>query len=242
MFLDISWINVLIVQSLSNSQSGLSSGAVGAVSIAKAGRGAKIGSRAIRVLRILRLVRLVRIAKLYKASQKIKITKEQGKISPSRRKSAHLKKLKHNLKGEERLNTNQVNLINSYSNANNEEFNLELELELQQKEEEEKIKESLNEDDLNEEDLDIPEESKVGKKLTDLTTKRTIVLVLSLLLAIILFNPDFYLPTLTAMNLGLKLFNEFQYLNDTDLKLSFDAYVEMFQVNKPFNNRTLLAL
>lgn len=78
--------------------------------------------------------------------------------------------------------------------------------------------------------LDLPEESKVGKKLTDLTTKRTIVLVLSLLLAIILFNPDFYLTTMTAMDFGLKIFNEFQSINDPNLKLCFDLYVNQFKV------------
>jgi len=55
MFLDIHWINIVILSSLGNNSDG--AGAVGAVQITKAGRGAKIGSRAIRVLRILRLVR-----------------------------------------------------------------------------------------------------------------------------------------------------------------------------------------
>jgi len=84
-------------------------------------------------------------------------------------------------------------------------------------------------EEIKEEELDIPDESKVGKKLTDLTTKRTIVLVLSLLMAIILFNPDFYLQTMTAMDLGLRIFGEFKDLNDPDYMRVFNLYVNQFK-------------
>jgi len=396
MFLDITWINSFIVNSLTGSGSGLTGGAVGAVSIAKAGRGAKIGSRAIRVLRILRLVRLVRIAKLYKASQQINVTKGKGEVKPARKRStvtrvgkdafknynrlksdkdkkkeedldkkrrqsqldpvamkrlsqadiqdqnrvseennnshsiqklgskqkieendignsvsklaSHAnatpskfgrgasKNIEDNKKLSKKTSKNAIQQINSLSkkeneanlspstnikkmnsngnlmgtetpspkkansrfendiespeidigNANKEDngnYDKLIELEPINNEEgsetkradEEKEKEKTedkkeDDDEVKEEDLDIPEESKVGKKLTDLTTKRTIVLVLSLLLAIILFNPDFYLQTLTAMDFGLKLFNEFKTITDPNLKICFDIYVEQFKV------------
>ena len=113
--------------------------------------------------------------------------------------------------------------IESEGNKNEED-------ETKKKNEKKDGEENLEVEEEDEKKLDLPEESKVGKKLTDLTTKRTIVLVLSLLLAIILFNPDFYLTTLTAMDFGLKIFNEFQSINDPNLKLCFDLYVNQFKV------------
>jgi hypothetical protein len=95
---------------------------------------------------------------------------------------------------------------------------------------EENNEEEEEREDVTEQDVDIPEESKVGKKLTDLTTKKTIVLVLSLLLAIILFNPDFYLETMTSMEFGLKIFNSFRRIDDPNLKTSFNLYINQFKV------------
>jgi preprotein translocase subunit SecF len=44
-----------------------------------------------------------------------------------------------------------------------------------------------------EEDIEVPQESKVGKKLSDLTTKRTIILVLAMLFSVPLFSDSTYL-------------------------------------------------
>jgi hypothetical protein len=52
----------------------------------------------------------------------------------------------------------------------------------------------VNEDDIDvdDEEIKIPEESKVGKKLSDLTTRRVIILVLSMLFSVPLFMPSTY--------------------------------------------------
>jgi len=42
--------------------------------------------------------------------------------------------------------------------------------------------------------VDIPQESRVGKKLSDLTTKRVIVLVLSMVICLGLFEVEFWRP------------------------------------------------
>lgn len=162
MLLDIHWVYEAILDAISSENSAR---AKSAANIAKAGRGARIGSRAIRVLRIMRLIRLVRISKLYKASQQLHI----------------------------------------------------------------KDKESTNGTD-----LEMPEESKVGKKLSDLTTKRVIILVLSMIFAIILFNPSFYYDSLSSMDFGIKIFNDFDSVYDPNLKRTFDIYVEQHkQISSP---------
>lgn len=43
------------------------------------------------------------------------------------------------------------------------------------------------------EDIEVPQESKVGKKLSDLTTKRTIILVLAMLFSVPLFSDSTYI-------------------------------------------------
>ena len=79
-------------------------------------------------------------------------------------------------------------------------------------------------------EVDIPEESKVGKKLTDLTTKRVIILVLSMMIAIMLFNPSLYYDPLSSMNFGIKIFNDFTSVLDPNLILAFNIYVDEHKV------------
>ncbi len=59
MCLDVSWIHNVIIDVLSEEGNSNANQALGATSIARAGRGARLGSRAIRILRILKLVRYV---------------------------------------------------------------------------------------------------------------------------------------------------------------------------------------
>ena len=152
MILDIHWFYLYIIN-LMGSDDG--SKIKSAATIAKAGRGARVGSRAVKILRILRIIRLVRIAKLYKA--KTKFSDDNNKNN----------------------NNNQI----------------------------------------------VSEESKVGKKLTDLTTRRVIILVLSMIIGVIIFNSTFYYSPMTSMDFGLKIFNDFDDIDDEAIKISFDLYV-----------------
>lgn len=80
----------------------------------------------------------------------------------------------------------------------------------------------------------VPEESKVGKKLTDLTTRRVIILVLSMIIGVILFNSNFYYSALTSMDFGMKIFNEFNDFTDPSFNLTFDIYVtEHYNISSP---------
>lgn len=73
---------------------------------------------------------------------------------------------------------------------------------------------------------DIPKESKTGKKLSELTSKRVILIVLALIVGIILFNTSFYYQTFTSMDFGIKVFKYFQTYNDPDLNMTFNIYVK----------------
>lgn len=153
MVLDIQWFYTFIINEISGN---LVPGSKikAAASIAKAGRGAKIGSRAVKILRVLRIIRLVRISRLYKASTKLGKNKK-GAIEPQL------------------------------------------------------------------------EESKIGKKLTELTTKRVIILVLSMIIGIIVFNSSFYYSTLNSIDFGMKIFNEISNPDDPTFSKLFNAYIEI---------------
>ncbi len=98
-----------------------------------------------------------------------------------------------------------------------------LEEERKKEEEEEEEEEDLN-------NITIPEESKVGKKLTDLTTKRVIVLVLSMIVSIIIFDPKFYYNATNSMEYGIEFFEDFKDLNDKNLLLIFNIYIDQHKV------------
>ncbi len=78
--------------------------------------------------------------------------------------------------------------------------------------------------------VQLPEESKVGKKLSDLTTKRIIVLVIILIIASMLFNANFYSDSQTSMSLGIAFFNFFPSVMDPDLLKAFSIYVDNHKV------------
>lgn len=98
---------------------------------------------------------------------------------------------------------------------------------LQRKRELEKAKrgESDNTNSLKMNNNNQQSESKVGKKLSDLTTSRVIILVLSMMIGIILFNSSFYYESNKSMDLGIKIFKTFDK-DDPNLKLTFDIYVK----------------
>ncbi len=76
-------------------------------------------------------------------------------------------------------------------------------------------------------------ESKVGKRLSELTTSRVIILVLSMMIGIILFNSSFYYEAKKSMDLGIKIFKSFDK-NDPNLNMTFDIYVnEHINISAP---------
>lgn len=77
----------------------------------------------------------------------------------------------------------------------------------------------------NEKEVKIPEESKVGKKLSDLTTKRLIIVVLAMLFSVPLFDNQTYLDTPNANNYGLLLLSNYE-LNSVGFNTSWEYYIQ----------------
>ena len=71
-------------------------------------------------------------------------------------------------------------------------------------------------------------ESNVGKQLSELTTSRVIVLVLTMMIGILLFNTSFYIESRSSMDLGIKIFKNFN-ITDPNLNLTFNIYVNEHQ-------------
>ena len=116
------------------------------VTLARASRGARIGTRAGRMARVIRLIRLVRIVKLYKSANQAMVNQE-GQVMEQ--KKSELQELK---------------AMKAASGA------------------------GLGAQNLPEGDIDLKTmllsdqmESKVGKKLSEITTRRVIILVLIML-------------------------------------------------------------
>ena len=60
-----------------------------------------------------------------------------------------------------------------------------------------------------EDEVHIPSESRVGKKLSDLTTKRVIFLVLMMLLILPLFDQEFYVETSKSWDFGVTALEDY---------------------------------
>lgn len=79
-------------------------------------------------------------------------------------------------------------------------------------------------------------ETKVGKKLSDLTTKRVILLVLAMIFATPLFALGTYYQDETSYLYGLQLINVFDAdPNGEGFNISFNSYVNLHRVKPPNN-------
>jgi len=86
--------------------------------------------------------------------------------------------------------------------------------------------------------FELPQETNVGKKLSDLTTKRVITLVMSVMISIPIFNVDTYMSDFTSSESGL---NSVWAINQTGDTLAFslakDSYINE---HKDIRNRLLV--
>lgn len=222
MLLDVTWFYHLIIASLSST--GTVVGSKHVSSIAKAGKGAKIGSRAIKILRILRIIRLVRISKLYKASENfleqslLKLKKNQDKSNNSSNSfsiSRNKRTERDVIQGSSYQPRVQLPADQANNDNNAQDDGKHVRSSASKREDPNPKKKSSS----------VPVESRLGKKLSDLTTRRVIVLVLSMMLGIMLFNSSFYYDQLNSMDFGIRMFNDFGSADDPNFNLTFDIYV-----------------
>ena len=71
-------------------------------------------------------------------------------------------------------------------------------------------------------------ESRVGKKLSDLTTKRVIILVLVLVVFTPFFSADYWFDPVQSFEIGLKELTAFEQKNTTAFNASFDKLLNVY--------------
>ena len=210
--------------------------------------------RVLRIIRLVRISKLYKareqIIKLDLKRKEIEKKKEQEKEKMKKieaeKKKEEEEALKKKEEEENNINGNNnresdikegdiMTLNKQNKNGGYDKLNINEEKQNNENEENEENKDENNENDDyddatsnskgNEENGEVPEESKVGKLLADKTTKKVIILILSMMIGIILFNTSFYLEKKTGMEMGLKIFTNFNSMNDPDINLTFSIYV-----------------
>lgn len=160
-------------------------------------------------MRIIRLIRLIRIVKLYKHAQGALEKKDENKddkakdgpksneVAPAEKDSKEASNNNESNDGGLKLNLQKANSNVSASAVEEEE----------------------------EPEMEIPEESKVGKKLSDLTTKRVIILVLAMMFSVVLFSTSTYITENTSYQFGLEFIMAYgPNINSTGFVTAFESY------------------
>ena len=220
--------------------------------LTRAARASRVGARAGRIIRIIRIVRLIRIMKLYKIAQEAKndLIKEQasgvlqrtmvcfrGDQKPA---CSHLGKKdrpmaeinldisgsfdfdrmeikgeNHDSEGISDINTGTVFGMNgSRRTSLNADMIRRSSVRLKQADEPSDEAKAFS----------LPSESKVGKKLSELTSKRVVVLVLGMMFCLPLFTNSLYVDDNTSYLFGLVVVDGFVD-SGTDFDLAWNNYI-----------------
>ncbi len=195
--------------------------------IARAGRASRAGTRAGRLVRV---VRLIRVVKLYSSLQQKKNAKEQKERRASIARSSmisssslsiHNRDMKEEMLQVRKSSLQSLESVNSSASGNSAKgSNGEFETPLVKK------KNSLTQaeefDDRSDDDL---EQSRVGERLSELSTIRVIVGVLLMLFTMPIFMADFFDvgETNTLIDGGLKIVHDSARFdpNDDQARLGF---------------------
>lgn len=217
---DIQWIwNEMVGTSGSGTKKGTQ-----ATKIARAGRASRAGTRAARVIRVIRVIRLIRIAKLYKIAKSQALQNTTSEVK--------LKRAQVTYRGGEEPIINSIE-VSSGRIINSDNSNMtpssrsqsfgSMSEEINTKTLENNNLSKIHDSDEEEADINIPEESKVGKKLSELTTKRVIILVLGMMIMLPFFVSTFYQENNTSYEYGLEVIDKLVAKDGFDD--AFDLYV-----------------
>jgi hypothetical protein len=69
------------------------------------------------------------------------------------------------------------------------------------------------------------EKLNIGKKLSDSTMRRVIFLIMSMIMGIIILDPNFYFQAVTSNEFSFKMLNDFKSINDPGLLLTIDELI-----------------
>ncbi|CAG9312300.1 unnamed protein product [Blepharisma stoltei] len=172
----------------------------------QASRASRAGTRAARIVRLIRVIRLVRIAKLYKLSQvakekllkKDEILLKRGRVAYRGNENPlgdlEIIESEAFINEDSEINSVSANFSNSHANRSRRRTTRKS-----------SGAPKLNPRDSTIQDLEVPKESKVGKKLSELTTKRVIILSLLTVVILPLFESQLYYDDNDSYELGLHL-------------------------------------
>ena len=227
---DIGWV---WNQVTSGSEAGNS--ATKATQIARAGRASRAGTRAARIIRIIRVIRLIRIVKLYKMAKEAKKKEEGGQLvrGVTNFRAGIIKKAPITIVPERGFVNEEsagVSLSADFNGSQvDEQANEELarnpsashadnSVEGIEGEVKEEVEVEAGEDKEK-------EQSKVGKQLSELTTRRVIMLVLGVLFGVPFFLNTLYTDDNTSYEYGLEVMDK-MIGNNTNFRRSWDSYID----------------
>lgn len=205
---DIPWIWDYII----GDQSSAGSNAAKASQLARAGRASRAGTRAGRVIRIIRVIRLIRIVKLYKIAQEAQEQKKSGDVSKP------LLRSKVAYRGDDVPSPDFISEDTTHAiidfqddsdNTDDFDFIKHFISERDSQRESGFMITNVPADEANEaEEIAPPEQSKVGKKLSEMTTKRVISLVLVMMFLLPLFTTNLWLTDNSSYQFGLEVLDK----------------------------------
>ena len=205
---DIGWIWDRIV----GNQDFSASNAQQASQLARAGRGARVGTRAGRIIRIIRLIRLIRVVKLYKHAHVALIDKNERSAKEKEKNEIHPVLVDVNVNEEVKGSDYSESAKNNDMSNTSKSKSIKSSISNSQQDLEElsEFRNDQIEKIVTPEDIKIPEESRVGKKLSDLTTKRVIILVLAMMFSFPIFQLATYKEENNSFEFGLRFIELFQ--------------------------------
>lgn len=228
---DIGWVWDQVTGGGSSSGSSASK----ASQVARAGRASRAGTRAARIIRIIRVIRLIRIVKLYKMAQDAsKDTNNQKLVrGVTNFRGVPMKKIPVSIVPDRNYNppdSANASMSASFSGSRFDDFFVSPDV--QKKGNSANAENSLDELDPGIEEQEDPiksqihEESKVGKELSELTTRRVIMLVLGILIMIPFFLNSFYTDENTSYEYGLKIMDKFASdEKNSEFRMAWDSYI-----------------
>jgi len=199
--------------------------------IARAGRASRAGTRAGRLVRV---VRLIRVVKLYSSLQQKKNAKEQKERRASIARSSMISSSSsisssiHNQDSREQMlkvrksSVQSLESVNSSSTGNSAKGSGEGDFETPLMKKNSLTNQAEEFDDMSDDDL---EQSRVGERLSELSTRRVIIGVLLMLFMMPIFAADFFTAgeTNTLIDGGLKIVHDSARFdpNDEQARLGF---------------------
>ncbi|EGR27667.1 hypothetical protein IMG5_191510 [Ichthyophthirius multifiliis] len=226
LLLDIGWVTEHLFDTTKPAKNSSSQ------QLQKAGRASRVGTRTGRIVRIVRLVRLI---KLYKRAQQLLQEQEKNLLREQQfeemciysnmntpRHKQRSRVISRQITSGHRIRANSKKISSSFAvNKNNskDHNNINKKQIQQVKMMQKKKKIYIQYKQIYTKNLVIVE-SKVGQRLSDLTTQRVIVLVLSIMISVPLFDYNTYIESVTTYGNGLSPIYAFQAEVETPIMIA----------------------